>query len=215
MTLTPLFEAFLIRTASRLDPIDSAGTPAPAGPLPAAEKGAATHAAVALLLRPDRTGDSAEILLIKRAERDGDPWSGHMAFPGGRAEARDATLLDVAVRETVEEVGIDVRNGGRLLGWLPSLRPLSARNPLLSVAPLVALAPGGAIPHLQASEVETAFWMSLAALRVEGQSARVRHEIEGVSREWPAYPSPQGPIWGITARILSRFIELTGDSTAQ
>jgi 8-oxo-dGTP pyrophosphatase MutT (NUDIX family) len=207
MTLSPLFEAFLIRTASRLDPIDSARAPAPAG--------AAIHAAVILLLRPDGTGDSAEILFIKRAERDGDPWSGHLAFPGGRAEARDATLLDVAVRETAEEVGIDVRIGGRLLGWLPSFHPLSARNSLLSVAPFVALAPDGAILNLQASEVETAFWMSLAALRHEGQSARVRHEIEGVSREWPAYPSPQGPIWGITARILSRFIELAGNSTGQ
>lgn len=216
MTLTPLFKAFLMRAASRLDPIDfaeslEAGAPAPAGLLPAAEKGRASLAAVTLLLRPDRTGDSAEILFIKRAERAGDQWSGQLAFPGGRADAGDATFLDIAVREAVEEVGIDARNGGRLIGWLPSVHPLSARNSSLTVAPLVALAPEGAIPRPQPGEVETAFWMPFAALRDDGQSVRVRLEIEGVSSEWPAYPSPHGPIWGITARILSQFISLAGD----
>ena len=77
------FEAFLQRVQARLDPVDLAK-------VPAAEEGV-THAAVTLLLRPaggaaegDASADSAEILFIKRAERAGDPWSGHLAFPGGR-----------------------------------------------------------------------------------------------------------------------------------
>ncbi len=108
-----------------------------------------------------------------------------------------------------------MRNGGRLVGWLPSIHPLSARHSSLTVAPLVALAPERAVPRPQPGEVETAFWMSLAALRDEGQSERVRLRIDGVAQDWPAYPSPQGPIWGITARILSGFIELTNGSTGQ
>jgi 8-oxo-dGTP pyrophosphatase MutT (NUDIX family) len=199
------FEAFLRRVSARLDPVDLAK-------VPAAEEGV-TRAAVTLLLRPaggdaggDATDDSAEILFIKRAERPGDPWSGHLAFPGGRAEERDVTLLDIAMREAAEEVGIDARQGGRLLGRLPTVRPLSVRIPSITVTPFVALAPPGAIPRPQPEEVEEAFWMPLAALRRTGRSVVVLWEAENGTRELPAFPSPKGPIWGITERILSQFL---------
>ena len=206
MAMAVPFEAFLQRVEARLDPVHLAK-------MPAAEEGL-THAAVTLLLRPaggaggEGTEDSAEILFIKRAERAGDPWSGHLAFPGGRAETEDATLLDIAMRETAEEVGIDARRGGRLLGRLPTIRPMSTRIPSITVTPFVALAPQGAIPRLQATEVEEAFWMPLAALRRTGRSAVVRWEDKDGVRELPAFPSSKGPIWGITERILSQFLEL-------
>lgn len=201
------FEAFLQRVQARLGPVDLEKRPA--------DEEGVTQAAVALLLRQaggaadgDAMGDSAEILFIKRAERAGDPWSGHLAFPGGRADKQDATLLDVAMREAAEEVGIDARHGGRLLGRLPTFRPLSTRIPSVTVTPFVALAPQGAIPRVQASEVEEAFWMPLAALRKAGRSAVVRWEARDGTRELPAFPSPRGPIWGITERILSQFLAL-------
>ena len=202
------FEAFLQRVQARLDPIDGME-------VPAAENGL-THAAVMLLLRPAAgagsddaaAGDAAEILFIKRAERAGDPWSGHLAFPGGRAEKGDATLLDVAMRETAEEVGIDARQGGRLLGRLPAFRPMSARIPSVTVTPFVAAAPRGAIPRLQQSEVEAAFWMPVAELMRTGRSAVVRWEGKDGPRELPGFPSPRGTIWGITERILSQFLAL-------
>ena len=181
-----------------------------------AAKGGVIHAAVTLLLRPaggdagtDAAADSTEILFIKRAVRAGDPWSGHLAFPGGRAEKWDATLLDVAMREAAEEVGIDARQGGRLLGRLPTVRPLSARIPSITVTPFVALAPPGASPRPQPEEVEEAFWMPLAALRGSGRSVAVKWETRDGTRELPAFPSPKGPIWGITERILSQFLALT------
>ncbi len=192
------FEAFLQRIGARLDPVDTDRVPA--------AEGGVTHAAVTLLLRP--AGDSAEILFIKRAERAGDPWSGHLAFPGGRAEKSDASLLDVAMREAAEEVGIDARQGGRLLGRLPTIRPLSARIPSITVTPFVAVAPQGAVPLLQPEEVADAFWMPLAALKESGRSATVRWEAKDGTREFPAFPSPRGPIWGITERILSQFLAL-------
>jgi 8-oxo-dGTP pyrophosphatase MutT (NUDIX family) len=206
VALSLSFEAFLQRLAARLDPVDLAK-------VPAAEAGV-THAAVALLLRQaggdtgDGAGDSAEILFIKRAERAGDPWSGHLAFPGGRAEKEDSTLLEIAMREAGEEVGIDARHGGRLLGRLPTLRPLSTLIPSITVTPFVALAPEGAIPRLQPQEVEEAFWMPLAELRKSGRSAVVRWEASDRTRELPAFPSPKGLIWGITERILSQFLAL-------
>ena len=207
MVLDSPFEAFLQRIEARLDPVGQAE-------MPAAEEGV-THAAVTLLLRPaggaadgHATSDSAEILFIKRAERAGDPWSGHLAIPGGRAEKEDATLLDLAMREASEEVGIDARRGGRLLGRLPTVRPMSTRIPSITVTPFVAVAPRGAIPRVQPEEVEEAFWMSLEALRRTGRSAAVRWEARDGTRELPAFPSPRGPIWGITERILSQFLAL-------
>jgi 8-oxo-dGTP pyrophosphatase MutT (NUDIX family) len=206
------FEDFLRRIAPRLDPVGREKVPA--------AEGGVTHAAVALLLRPaggdgaggrgsgDAPGDSAEILFIKRAVRAGDPWSGHLAFPGGRAEKRDAALVDVALRETAEEVGIDAREGGRVLGRLPTFRPMSTHIPSVTVSPFVALAPVQAVPRLQADEVEAVFWMPLAALKKSGRSDTVRWETKEGKREMPAYPSPRGPIWGITERILSQFLAL-------
>jgi 8-oxo-dGTP pyrophosphatase MutT (NUDIX family) len=193
------FDAFVLGVSERLDPVDKES-------MPAAEDGV-THAAVTLFLRSAE--NSAELLFIKRAERAGDPWSGHLAFPGGRAEKQDATMVDLAMREAAEEVGIDARNGGKVLGRLPAFRPLSARIPAVIVTPFVALVPRDVVLRLQRSEVQDTFWMSLATLRGTGRSETVRWESKDGAREFPAFPSPKGPIWGITERILSQFLALT------
>jgi len=198
------FESYLERIAARLDPAGAEGVPAAGGGV--------THAAVLLLLRVP-AGDldgAAEILFIKRAERAGDPWSGHLAFPGGRAASGDRTLLEIAVREAAEEVGIHVGEGGRILGRLPTFHPMSARIPSVSVTPFVAAAPPGAVTRVQPEEVQEAFWESAAALRGAGRSASVTWGARGGARQLPAYPSSRGPIWGITERILSQFLELGG-----
>ena len=165
-----------------------------------------------LFLRPgsdQEAGDGADVaqvLFIKRSEREGDPWSGHIAFPGGRGEDTDATLLDVAVREAWEEVGISARSQGSVLGRLPTLRPRSASLPPLEVTPFVAAVGPDAVVRAQREEVAEAFWMPLAGLR-KGRPLTVRFGDRG---EFPAYASPAGPIWGITERILTGFIELIG-----
>src|SRR5688572_23556785 len=106
--------------ASRLDELRAALGARP--PRRDAPEGVA-RAAVALLLAPGV--DELELLLIRRAERSDDPWSGHMALPGGREDPGDATLLATAVREVREEVGIEL-NRAMLLGELDDLRPSSA-----------------------------------------------------------------------------------------
>ena len=193
------FEDMAERLAARLDPVDA----------PTAPSGATIHAAVVLLLSRASDG-SVEILFIKRADREGDPWSGHIAFPGGRPEARDGSLLAVALREAWEEVGIDVRSGGRVLGRLPTVEPLSARLPPIDVTPFVALAPEGAVVRPDPGEVRESFWIALSSLQGAGLSEVVRHVIRGERREWRAYPSPAGPIWGITERILTGFLARAG-----
>ena len=198
------FETFLGRLTARLDPVDA----------PTLAGDGTIHAAVILLLRPataagsGRVDGSAEMLFIRRAQREGDPWSGHIAFPGGRPAAGDADLLAVAVREASEEVGIDVLPGGRILGRLPTVVPLSPRLPPVDVTPFVATAPAGVGANPDPGEVERAFWIPLSSLLSTGRSAVVRHILRGAPREWPAYPSPEGPIWGITERILTGFLAL-------
>src|SRR5215471_21768996 len=86
---------------------------------PATLRGDERFAAVAAILR-DREGE-AEVLLIRRAQKTGDPWSGHMAFPGGRQDPSDLDLLHTAVRETQEEVGLELSPGRNLIGRLDDL----------------------------------------------------------------------------------------------
>ena len=163
------------------------------------------QAAVTLLLRP--TPDDAQTLIIKRAEHPLDPWSGHLALPGGRAEASDADLLATAARETLEEIGLNLHAGGSFIGRLPKLSPKNPRLPPIEITPFVALAP----PQFElqlSGEVAEVFWVSLRELQQAGMSSRFTLHLEGRERSWPAYPSAGGPIWGITGRILQSFLTL-------
>lgn len=179
------------------------------------ESGDLRRAAVALVLR--RNLSEAEMLVIKRSVSERDHWSGHLALPGGRVEKDDASLLATAVRETFEEVGIDLEAGGEVLGRLGVVEPKSPLAPRVSVAPFVLVAPaeyhvrhdGEVTPPLVLSEeVAAAFWVPVSKLRTGGRSDVFKMVFAGVEREWPAYPSEHGPIWGITERILTEFLEV-------
>jgi ADP-ribose pyrophosphatase YjhB (NUDIX family) len=106
---------------------------------PDASRVAPRRAAVALVLRGGTEGP--ELLVIKRSEAERDHWSGHLALPGGRAEPEDESLLATALRETFEEVGIDLRAGGEVLARLGTVKPQSPYVPRISVTPFVVAAP--------------------------------------------------------------------------
>ena len=163
------------------------------------------QAAVSLILREAQ--GSAQALIIKRAERPGDHWSGNLALPGGRAQVGDADLIATAARETYEEVGIDLLDGGEFIGQLEILTPTNWRLPRLEITPFVAVAPPRFMLSLN-GEVASAFWISIADLKREGRSSFFSMLLDGVINKWPAYPSEGGPIWGITERILSNFLAL-------
>jgi 8-oxo-dGTP pyrophosphatase MutT (NUDIX family) len=163
------------------------------------------QAAVSLILR--ETGGAAQALIIKRAERPGDHWSGHLALPGGRAHVEDGDLIATAARETYEEVGIDLLDGGEFIGQLEILAPTNARLPRVEITPFVAVAPPEFNMRLN-GEVARAFWISVADLKREGRSSFFSTPRDGVIDKWPAYPSEGGPIWGITERILTNFLAL-------
>ena len=140
--------------------------------------------------------------MIERASYAGDPWSGHIAFPGGRREPTDVTLLDTALRETREETGVDVLLNGRVLGALARVNPMSTPLPQLSIAPFVALLTRDA-PLVISDEVAAAFWVPLAALQRTDASREVEVTLSnGTTRTVRAFVHDRYTIWGLTERIL-------------
>jgi 8-oxo-dGTP pyrophosphatase MutT (NUDIX family) len=158
-------------------------------------------AAVAVIITPDPDA----ILLIQRANRPGDPWSGHMALPGGRREPGDSDLLATAVRETREEVGIDLLEQ-QLLGGLDQVVPRNPVLPPIAVRPFAFLLP--ARPKLVLNpEVAAANWVTVDALLEPGGYHLASLEIAGQQREVQAYRLEAAIVWGMTERILTGLLQ--------
>ncbi|HEY1958807.1 MAG TPA: CoA pyrophosphatase [Polyangiaceae bacterium] len=173
---------------------------------PLAADAAGLRAAVAAIVRPGPAGE--EMLFIKRADRDGDPWSGHMAFPGGRRQATDATLLETAVRETLEEVGLDLHTCARPIARLPDVAPYSRMPAPLTVTAFVFSLQVPANLTLN-HEVAAAVWSPLdPILRGEGATT-FRYLREGVPFDLPAFDVEGGVVWGLTYRMIELLRELT------
>jgi 8-oxo-dGTP pyrophosphatase MutT (NUDIX family) len=167
----------------------------------------ALPAAVALVLLDSvPAGTGLEILLIRRAERAGDPWSGQIAFPGGRYERGDPDLLATAIRETREETGVDLAQAERL-GSLDDLYPRTPTLPPVVVRPFVFALDRrpGLVPS---TEVEHAFWLPFVRLDEPGVRREITLTLRGVERTFPAYLVDDEVIWGMTERILTPFIGL-------
>lgn len=167
------------------------------------------EAAVALMLRP---GDELEILLIQRAERETDPWSGHMALPGGRRSADDADLVATAFRETEEETGVPLHRVGVVLGALDEVAPLTPRLPPIVIAPVVVAVPGATRATPDRVEVEAAIWVPLSALREEGAVSEILIELQDGNRAFPSLRYREYVIWGLTHRILTQFLEVAAEA---
>ena len=162
------------------------------------------EAAVALVIRPRQ---DLEILLIKRALHERDPWSGHMALPGGRRSTLDADLRETAMRETEEETRVPLRRLGALLGRLDDIAPRSARLPPIVVTPFVHAVPPQTVARPDGIEVDAALWVPLAALRDEGAVSELLVDLaEGESRAFPSLRYQEHVIWGMTHRVLTDFL---------
>lgn len=161
-------------------------------------------ASVAVILRPARP--APELLLIQRAEMESDPWSGHMAFPGGRREPEDPSLLDTAMRETLEETAVDLGDLGRPLGRLEVVRPVTRRLPPLAILPFVFAVPAGTFATIGSSEVAETHWVPLH--HFEDPEHRVVHRLtlDDEAMAFPAYRHGERVIWGLTERILQDLL---------
>jgi 8-oxo-dGTP pyrophosphatase MutT (NUDIX family) len=155
--------------------------------------------------------DEPELLMIKRAEVERDPWSGHIACPGGRMEPGDRDLAHTAMRETWEETGVDLEHDGRILGTLDDIAPRTPTLPPLVIRPFVAIVkPEVAI--VQSLEVAEAFWVPMAAIRTTTQWGRASVSIRGVGeREVDVFRHGDYTVWGLTHRALAQFLTLAGE----
>ncbi|MFB0503239.1 MAG: CoA pyrophosphatase [Candidatus Bathyarchaeia archaeon] len=155
------------------------------------------NAAVALLLKiVDR---DLRVLLVKRIENPADRWSGQIALPGGRPDEADRNLEQTVVRETLEETRINLLDRCRFLGTLTPVE--STRRPKVKILPFVVLLEHEPVIRLNEKELEWFVWISLKEL--------VEHKgtVKLSLGEFPAYIVGNTVIWGLTYRILEKFIQ--------
>ncbi|SHJ45682.1 ADP-ribose pyrophosphatase YjhB, NUDIX family [Malonomonas rubra DSM 5091] len=164
------------------------------------------QAAVAMLLTANN--GVPEVLFIRRAEYDGDPWSGDIAFPGGGIEAQDANAQAAAERETREEIGLRLQRN-TYLGRLDDLK--GAYLPV-QISCFVYLLDKKPQFKLNGEVVDT-FWMPLEELLSPQRRHEKTFEFRGTMRTNPIIEMDgycDHFLWGITYRLLENFFNLLG-----
>jgi 8-oxo-dGTP pyrophosphatase MutT (NUDIX family) len=164
------------------------------------------RSAVAMILQV-REGE-LNILMIKRAEREGDPWSGHMAFPGGRMDKSDAHGFAVAVRETAEEVGLVLGPQDECIGRLSDLNARPRWGTLgMTVTPFVFRLEREVTftPNYEVAEV---VWVPLEFLLDTDNREEMTWEYKGLEIPMPCYMYGDRRIWGLSLMMLDELMNL-------
>ena len=158
-------------------------------------------ASVALLLKAvDR---DLKVLIVKRVENPTDPWSGQMALPGGKRDAKDQNLKQTIIRETLEETNINLLKDCCFLGSMETLR--STLKPEMKILPFIVLLERE-IPIKLNEELEGFVWISLEELAQHGGTAKFSFG------EFPAYIVGNNVSWGLTYRILEKLLRFLRNS---
>jgi len=158
-------------------------------------------AAVAAVVGP---GHPLEVLLIRRATSETDPWSAHMAFPGGKVQTSDESMLVTAARETLEEVGVDLLESAEYLGGLPIV-DVARQGRALQIHPFV-FALKHSVEFRANHEVDEIVWVALDSLLDGSRETTVVHEREGQRFRFPAWDVNGQAVWGITYRMLRSLL---------
>ena len=164
-----------------------------------------TEAAVSLILRASA---ELEVLLIKRAESERDPWSGHVALPGGRKDSEDANLMRTAIREAAEETGVELSNSGWRLGRLAQVTPSHPNLPPITITPYVFGIPEVIEARANSAEVDRVLWVALPVLLDPKTLGTTTIVLPEGPADFPCYWVDGNAIWGLTFRILSEFGEV-------
>lgn len=153
-----------------------------------------------------------ELLLIKRAAWENDPWSAHMAFPGGKLAPQDADLLATAARETHEELGLDLASVAEYLGPLPD-QCLSKLDAKLCIRPFVFQLKDAATLTLTLNhEVDEVVWVTLDSLSNGSRASTIWVDLGGQRLEYPAWEVQGHHVWGLTYRMVESLLALLKES---
>ena len=165
----------------------------------------AGRAAVAIMVREG--SDATEMLMIRRATREGDPWSGHMGFPGGRRDPEDASNFSCALRETREEIGVDLSQWGTPLGELSDVNTGWRKDrPEMLVTPFIFQV--GELPALTPNyEVDDVVWVPLHFLMDAANREPLEWDWKGKKMETDSYLYDSYRIWGLSLMMID---EMTG-----
>lgn len=169
---------------------------------------ARVEAGVAAVVREGSEG--LELLFIRRADHDDDPWSGDLAFPGGRIDPGDDGAQGAAVRETLEEIGLDLRPArylGRLSDVLGSAESIRVSAFVYSIEGDPVLTPN--------YEVREAFWSPFSHFTDPARQEWREFEYQNQKARLPAIrllEDPRAPVlWGITYKFLDHLMEAIGE----
>lgn len=172
---------------------------------PAKFKASSRQASVAMILS-GREKD-LEVCFIRRAERAGDPWSGQVAFPGGKADSSDRDAHSVAERETHEEVGLKLTASHRV-GPLPT-RQVATRNLVLS--PFIyhiGSDEKNTVFAREPDEVAHVFWVPMSHLFKQSSATELEYPIGGSGMTFPGIRYQEDVIWGLTLNVLDSFAQI-------
>jgi 8-oxo-dGTP pyrophosphatase MutT (NUDIX family) len=164
------------------------------------------EAAVALVLAG--VGNDLSLCAIRRAEHPLDPWSGHMALPGGRASAEDSGPRAVAERETLEEVGLALDQSHWLGPLSHVLVNLGGGDRRMVLSPFVYYLGETLAPFTTSDEVAEAYWIPLSHLWDPRNASRFAWERSGARLLYPAIRFRDAAIWGLTFRVLTLFSDV-------
>jgi 8-oxo-dGTP pyrophosphatase MutT (NUDIX family) len=165
------------------------------------------HAAVMMILRSEPKDLS--MLFIKRPESDLDAFSGHMAFPGGKMKKGDESKLHTALRETHEEIGVDLGVSADVLGELDDVNPNNPRASNFIVTPYLSLLKEEVVLKPNILEVEAAVWVPIRHLMDEKNATVRLRERKGRMVEDYVYNYDPYIIWGMTGRIVHQFLSFS------
>ena len=161
-------------------------------------------AAVAIVLREKK--NDTEALFILRSVKEGDPWSGHMAFPGGHQDSSDSSLRTAAERETMEEVGLDLVEYGSYIGEIDWVQANPrGRNLDMVVAPFVYEMTKPVDQFKPNYEVADVLWGSLSDMYTGISHTMHDFKVSGEIQSFPGYGVGDEIVWGLTYRMIELF----------
>jgi len=168
----------------------------------------ARRAAVSAVL--GTTPEGTALLLMQRVEQVGDPWSGHVSMPGGRSEAGDRDLLHTALRETHEELGLDLSQHARLLCRLETLMAVAGRSIVpMDITPFVFRLEQPVTLSL-GQEAQGAFWLPLEAVLDGSLDGETTIRRRGTLQRFPCWRYEGHEVWGMTYRMIRTLLRAGG-----